>query len=143
MPDMPDLSFDDKKSSVSDTVSAPLKDVTVRSDLHKAVCSGSTGAVADALACLGNNGTNTVNQADSGGFYPLHSAASLKNSKPAGSHGVTEITRLLVRAGAVVSKPDLKGNTALHWAARIGNDDTAQKLIMEGCPLGKSDRWYP
>jgi ankyrin repeat protein len=64
---------------------------------------------------------------------PLNAAASL---------GASEVGLLLLDAGA---RPDLRGlfgETALHWAATIGNAVLVQRLLEKGAPLDvKDDRW--
>lgn len=64
---------------------------------------------------------------------PLNAAASL---------GATEVGLLLLDAGA---RPDLRGffgETALHWAATIGNAVLVQRLLEKGAPLDvKDEKW--
>lgn len=64
---------------------------------------------------------------------PLNAAASL---------GATEVGMLLLDAGA---RPDLRGllgETALHWAATIGNAALVRRLLEKGAPVDvKDDKW--
>lgn len=62
---------------------------------------------------------------------PLNAAASL---------GATEVGLLLLEAGA---RPDLRGllgETALHWAATIGNALLVQRLLERGAPVDARDK---
>jgi ankyrin repeat protein len=64
---------------------------------------------------------------------PLNAAASL---------GATEVGLLLLDAGA---QPDLRGlfgETALHWAATIGDAVLVQRLLEKGAPVDVTDnKW--
>jgi len=64
---------------------------------------------------------------------PLNAAASL---------GATEVGLLLLDAGA---RPDLRGlfgETALHWAAMIGNAVLVRQLLEKGAPMDIKDEKY-
>ena len=64
---------------------------------------------------------------------PLNAAASL---------GATEVGMLLLDAGA---RPDLRGlfgETALHWAATIGDAALVRRLLEKDAPVDvKDDKW--
>jgi len=78
--------------------------------------------------------------ADSGGFAPLHSAASLRMVDDAGNMTAIRMTHLLLSADANVECLDHHGNTPLHWAARVGNSEVAQILILKNCALDLQNR---
>ncbi|KAJ1351275.1 Ankyrin repeat domain-containing protein 44 [Parelaphostrongylus tenuis] len=81
------------------------KDVCLRTPLHLAANSiADSGAYT--LDCLIEYKAG-VNVADKYGFTPLHIAAS---------RGLDNMVALLLKAGAEVDKPDLRGRNALHLA---------------------------
>jgi ankyrin repeat protein len=68
--------------------------------------------------------------ANYGNGDPLNAAASL---------GAVEVAIVLLDVGA---KPELRGTggeTALHWAAYIGNDKLVARLIAAGAPVDVKD----
>lgn len=73
-----------------------------------------------------------LNAADCYGFRPMHSAVSLIPSNMA-----VVMTHLLLSFGTDSSSTDKFGNTPLHWAARAGNDEVAQILVLKSCSPGK------
>lgn len=62
---------------------------------------------------------------------PLNAAASL---------GATEVALLLLDAGARTGGCGLFGETALHWAATIGDDVLVQRLLEKGAPVDVRDK---
>ena len=68
------------------------------------------------------------------GFSPLHAAVTLSHD-----HGEASlnITRMLLGYGIIITSLDSYGNTALHWATRMGNTKVMEMLVIENCPLGK------
>ena len=119
----------------------PLRELDSRSALHKAVCAGSVDEVSRELEGLqATEALKKVNQQDDAGYFPLHSAAAicLPEVDSFGFHEASEIVRMLLSAGANVAACDGDNNTALHWAARVGNDELTQSLLMNRCPVGKS-----
>ena len=104
-----------------------------RSLLHKAVCEMDIAAVQSELS---SGSGDYLEQRDSMGFCPIHSACSLCMIDPMNSAVAGEIVRLLISAGADVSIRDLDGNTPLHWAARVGDKVTAEFLLVKNNPKG-------
>lgn len=124
----------------------PLGNQT-RTALHAAVCGGLTEEVTRMLETSQPNGQGTdemrrtqVCLADSGGFAPLHSAASLRMVDDAGNMTALSMTHLLLSAAANVECLDRYGNTPLHWAARVGNSKVALILILKSCALDIQNR---
>ena len=105
-----------------------LPDVIVRSELHKAV-------VRLDIMSMQNELSNTIfiNQPDSAGFYPLHSAAALGMLSTDQYATAQEMVASLLRAGADPNKTDSNGNNPLHWAARAGDKATATVLVHNNC----------
>lgn len=103
-----------------------------RSPLHKAICEMDMTAIHRELSH--SISASALHRRDEAGFLPIHSAAALCMMDP--NHGAvsTEITRLLISAGGDSSALDSKRNTPLHWAARAGDDEVAQLLMMRSCP---------
>lgn len=141
---MPNLHADqDEETSAKDPeplTADPLRELDSRSALHKAVCSGSVGEVSKVLEELEKSEcSKQVNEQDGAGYFPLHSAAAicLPEVDSFGFHEASEIVRMLLTAGANVAACDGESNTALHWAARVGNDELTQSLLMNRCPVGK------
>ncbi len=44
---------------------------------------------------------------------------------------------MLLGYGIIITSLDSYGNTALHWATRMGNTKVMEMLVIENCPLGK------
>jgi ankyrin repeat protein len=115
----------------------------VRSALHKAVCRGSLQEVRHLFDSLSTDTSDIVNNneqqlhvlnaIDSHGFCPIHSAVSLSPIDMA-----VVMTRLLLAWGTDSSSTDKFGNSPLHWAARAGNDEVAQTLLLKHCSPGKN-----
>lgn len=122
--------------------SLPLSSVSStsnRSALHLAVCSGSiedTSHILQNADIDKNEVRNLLSTKDDLGFTPLHSAVSIPTVALS-----KNLTKLLLSAGADINSMDALDNTPLHWAARAGNSDVAQMLIMKGCPVGKANRF--
>jgi len=119
----------------------PLGNQMKRTALHDAVCRGALQEVKRILENPQSIGQGVDEQrrsqvgvVDSGGFSPLHSAVSLTIDDDAGNGAVT-MTYLLLSADANVECLDRCGNTPLHWAARVGNSEVAQILILKSCAL--------
>ena len=145
LPGMPNLNSDQKEAASAkepEPIPAdPLRELESRSVLHKTVCMGSVGEVSKVLENLDEAETSKqVNQQDANGFFPLHSVAAicLPEVDSFGFHEASEIVRMLLTAGANVAACDGESNSALHWAARVGNDELIQSLLMNRCPVGKS-----
>ncbi len=64
---------------------------------------------------------------------PLNAAASL---------GATEVGLLLLDAGARCDLRGLFGETALHWAAMIGDAVLVHRLLEKGAPVDVTDEKY-
>lgn len=144
LPGLPNLHADHKEEASGKDpeplTADPLRELDSRSDLHKAACSGSVEEVSQVLEKLKSaDATKLVNQQDDAGYFPLHSAAAicLPEVDSFGFHEASEIVRILLAAGANVAACDGDNNTALHWAARVGNDELTQSLLMNRCPVGK------
>ena len=145
LPGLPNLHADQKEEASakeSEPLTAdPLRELDSRSALHKAVCVGSVDEVSRELQELpAAEAIKKVNTQDDAGYFPLHSAAAicLPEVDSFGFHEASEIVRMLLTAGANVAACDGDSNTALHWAARVGNDELTQSLLMNRCPVGKS-----
>ena len=113
-----------------------------RSSIHLAVCGGSLQEV-KRLINMSHTGMNTgtmtsstkrklLNEMDNDGFCPMHTAVSLSPSNMA-----VVMTHLLLSFGADATIVDGFGNTPLHWAARAGNDEVAQVLVLKNCHPSK------
>lgn len=114
-----------------------------RNALHIAVCNGSFEEVIKQLTVLSGgefftpNRSNqeikrSLNSFDRFGFYPLHAAAVIQGE---GGALALKMCRLLISCGADVSARDFYGNTAVHWAARVGNAKVIETLVYENCEL--------
>lgn len=144
LPGLPNLHADQKEEvsakEPEPLTADPLRELDSRSALHKAVCAGSVDEVSRELEGLqATEALKKVNQQDDAGYFPLHSAAAicLPEVDSFGFHEASEIVRMLLSAGANVAACDGDSNTALHWAARVGNDELTQSLLMNRCPVGK------
>ena len=145
LPGLPNLHADQKEDvsakEPEPLTAGPLRELDSRSALHKAVCAGSVDEVSKELEGLqATEALKKVNHQDDAGYFPLHSAAAicLPEVDSFGFHEASEIVRMLLTAGANVAACDGDSNTALHWAARVGNDELTQSLLMNRCPVGKS-----
>jgi ankyrin repeat protein len=78
----------------------------------------------------------SVHECDTEGNQPLHSAASMGESKMA---------RWLIDRGAVVDAPAMDGTTAMMCASEKGNIDTARILVQAGAEIDieDGDFWTP
>ena len=144
LPGLPNLHADQKEElsakEPEPLTADPLRELDSRSALHKAVCAGSVDEVSRELEGLqATEALKKVNQQDDAGYFPLHSAAAicLPEVDSFGFHEASEIVRMLLTAGANVAACDGDSNTA-HWAARVGNDELTQSLLVNRCPVGKS-----
>ena len=108
-----------------------------RSPLHKAICDMDMAAVHQELS--DSIGAASLHRKDEAGYLPIHSACALSLSDPNNSEMACEVTRLLLAAGGDASAVDSKRNTPLHWAARAGDANLAQILLMKNCPPGKNN----
>tara|TARA_B110001452_G_C14972387_1_gene339909 strand:- start:195 stop:512 length:318 start_codon:yes stop_codon:yes gene_type:complete len=79
---------------------------------------------------------DSFDRRDEKGYCPIHSACALCLKDPINSTMTSEIVRMLITAGADVSIRDLEGNTSLHWAARAGDKDTVELLLVKNNPKG-------
>jgi hypothetical protein len=104
-----------------------------RSLLHKAVCEMDINAVQTELS---SGAVEYMEQRDTKGYCPMHSACALCMFDPMNSATAGEIVRLLIAAGADASIRDLDGNTPLHWASRAGDRGTAELLLLKNNPKG-------
>lgn len=107
-----------------------------------AICGGSLQEVKVIINTMNGNGggdnqVQSLNQPDSDGFRPLHSAVSLNQLNMA-----VDMTQLLLSCETDVLATDAFGNTALHWAARAGNHKISQILALKNCPIGKNNAFY-
>jgi ankyrin repeat protein len=102
-----------------------------RSLLHKAVCDMDIGAVQSHMS------GDYFERRDQKGFCPIHSACALCLKASTASSVASEIVRMLINAGADASIRDLDGNTPLHWAARAGDKETAELLLVKNNPKGE------
>lgn len=104
-----------------------------RSRLHELICSMDVSAV-NALLSGAQMDTSVLQKKDEAGFCPIHSACALSMLQSSNAPEASEITRLLIAAGADVACADSDGNTPLHWAARAGDESVAQILLLKNCP---------
>jgi ankyrin repeat protein len=115
-----------------------------RNALHMAVCNGSYEEVTKQLKSLAreetfssHDSTREIMRAlitvDKFGFHPLHAAAVLQGE---GGALALKMCRLLISSGAEVTTRDFYGNTAIHWATRVGNVNVMETLVYENCELG-------
>ena len=70
-----------------------------------------------------------ANSATEAGFSMLMSVAAMRSAAPEARVGLLQ---LLLKAGAVATKSDDDGYTALHWAAAIGTHDVIRPLVEAG-----------
>ena len=103
-----------------------------RSTLHKAVCDMDVATLQSQLSLS----PDSFDRRDEKGYCPIHSACALCLKDPINSTMTSEIVRMLITAGADVSIRDLEGNTSLHWAARAGDKDTVELLLVKNNPKG-------
>jgi len=103
-----------------------------RSCLHKAVCEVDLGAVQRELS--DSIRASALHRRDDAGFLPIHSACALCMVDSNNAAASTKITHFLISVGGDCSALDGNRNTPLHWAARAGNDEVAQLLMMRNCP---------
>jgi SHAQKYF class myb-like DNA-binding protein len=99
---------------------------SLKSPLVTSICEMNISGVQQELA----KGNTYLHQLDQAGFAPIHAASSL--GVPAVAK---EIVDFLLAAGADPAMLDGHGNTSLHWAARVGDADTARLLVHRNCPL--------
>ncbi len=108
-----------------------------RSAIHLAVCGGSLQEVKHLIndnpemsnaSIKSDTKSKLLNEMDNDGFCPIHTAVSLSPSNMA-----VVMTHLLLSLGADAAIADKFGNTPLHWAARAGNDEVAQVLLLKNC----------
>ena len=104
-----------------------------RSLLHKAVCDMDIAAVQSQLS---SRLPDYFDLRDEKGYCPIHSACALCLNDPMNSVVTSEIVRMLIAAGGDASILDPEGNTPLHWAARAGDKNTAQLLLVKNNPKG-------
>lgn len=107
-----------------------------RSSLHKAVCEMDLATIQREVSVAANNNDNILLRQDEAGYCPLHSACALRMLKVNNYTIACEIVRTLLAAGADSSCTDNNGNTPLHWAARAGDKDVAEVLLLKNCPQG-------
>lgn len=109
-------------------------DAFERSPLHQAVCAQDVETLHTLVDVVK---PDDLQRLDEAGYSPLHSAcamllAPIIQHDDCGdtAHGVNEMVRMLLAAGANPARQDGKGNTPLHWAARAGDRDAADQLIQ-------------
>jgi SHAQKYF class myb-like DNA-binding protein len=113
-----------------------------RSPLHAAVCENNVDFARELLSQQ-RSALNTddffqyIHQPDELGYASLHSACALlllMESKSADSDeepaSALEIVSVLLQAGADVGQLDRRDNTPLHWAARAGDYQVVEKLLL-------------
>ncbi|GKY98023.1 hypothetical protein MPSEU_000760400 [Mayamaea pseudoterrestris] len=100
----------------------------VRSELHKAILRLDLDGLQREASDV-----EFLNQPDSAGYFPLHSASALGLL----SHDNYDVSNAMIRhlldAGANPNNIDAHGNNALHWAARVGDKAVATQLVMRNC----------
>lgn len=99
-----------------------------RSLLHQAVCDMNVDEVNRVLS------REDLQRRDDAGYCPLHTACALTMLGSAYTNVACDICQVLLSAGSDATEVDLDGNTALHWAARAGNERVAQLLLRNNCP---------
>jgi SHAQKYF class myb-like DNA-binding protein len=115
-----------------------------RNPLHQAVCAQDYSTVQTLLDVIG---PQDLNQVDSVGYAPLHSACAARLTAAPGEPETHPniIVRLLLGAGCNRLVTDPHGNTPLHWAVRSSDYDAAEQLLQQSStdqsnPLSYVDR---
>ena len=130
MMDMPMPALPSMMATPEHAVVGPAK-AYGRSPLHQAICDMDI----ESLQTLIASSSYLMSQRDDAGFAPLHSACALRLKHPDHSVAAMELAKLLIQSGADVAIVDRKGNTALHWAARAGDREVAEMLLLQSCPM--------
>ena len=99
-----------------------------RSLLHQAVCDMNVDEVNRLLS------REDLQRRDDAGYCPLHTACALTMLGSSYTSVACDICQLLLSAGSDSTEVDSDGNTALHWAARAGNERVARLLLRNKCP---------
>jgi ankyrin repeat protein len=121
-----------------------------RSLLHQAVCEMDIESLQAQLAEVMVATTTTASRSgggailswqDKAGYCPIHTACALRLADPSNAIAASEMVRALLAAGADATIVDRQGNTPLHWAARAGDRDVAEMLLVKNCALdAKNDQ---
>jgi ankyrin repeat protein len=107
-----------------------------RTPLHQAVCGKDDDSVKRLIDVIGTQ-SKVLNQCDTAGYTPLHSACCV-NAVFASCHVSEEendddkpnlIVRMLLKAGCNPFLLDSNGNSPLHWAVRACDYDATQQLL--------------
>jgi SHAQKYF class myb-like DNA-binding protein len=103
-----------------------------RTPLHQAVCEMDLDGVRCQLQDMPSQNVSVLHGLDEAGYSPLHSACALRLSYGQSAIVAPQLVRLLLSAGSCdPSRPDIKGNTPLHWAARSGDRDVVEILLLK------------
>jgi len=111
-----------------------------RSPLHRAVCELDIAALRVQLGEVANQSAGVLARLDKGGYAPMHTAASLRMVRPENAVAAQEMVRTLLAAGADPNTLDGEGNTPLHWAARAGDKNVGEVLLLRNCPLDSQNK---
>mmetsp|Transcript_20977 Transcript_20977/g.43864 ORF Transcript_20977/g.43864 Transcript_20977/m.43864 type:complete len:1271 (-) Transcript_20977:79-3891(-) len=111
-----------------------------RSPLHRAVCELDIESLQVQLGQVANRSPGVLARLDEAGYAPLHTAASLRLMRPENSIVSMEMVKTLLNAGADPTTLDAEGNMPLHWAARAGDKDVAEVLLLRNSPLDAKNK---
>ena len=109
-----------------------------RTPLHQAICAKDEETVKTLIDVIGTQ-SKDLNQYDSAGYTPLHSACcvaavvasnvSEEDENDDDDDKPNHIVRMLLKAGCNPFLLDSNGNTPLHWSVRACDYDASQQLL--------------
>lgn len=108
----------------------------------RGLTSAVAGGAVDTMHLLIKHGFNP-NRRDDEGTPPLVLAVKLDQQGAAAFHRDSKVITLintLVEAGANIALPDIKGRTALWWAAKLDNLDAVRRLMELGANAAVHDK---
>ena len=106
-----------------------------RTPLHQAVCAHDDETVKTLIDVIGTQ-SKDLNQCDTAGFTPLHSACCVTtvvapnmSEEDDNDDKPNHIVRMLLKAGCNPFLLDSNGNSPLHWAVRACDYDATQQIL--------------
>ena len=122
------------ESSMLNPIRGPV-DGYSRTPLHQAVCAQDEETVKTLIDVIGTQ-SKDLNQCDSAGYTPLHSAccvaavvATNLSEEENDDDKPNHIVRMLLKAGCNPFLLDSNGNSPLHWSVRACDYDATQQLL--------------
>jgi SHAQKYF class myb-like DNA-binding protein len=124
-----------REQSMLPPIRGPVDEYS-RTPLHQAICAHDEETVKTLIDVIGNQ-SKDLNQYDTAGYTPLHSAcctatvnaANISSEDENGEEKPNEIVRMLLKAGCNPFLLDASGNSPLHWSVRACDYDATQQLL--------------